>query len=85
LLDAVATLSKANGIQSVQRGARVAAIEELLVSLLTHLPVPMREDIAVSFCGRIEYLMLRIDDRNLPERYHSALLTEINRYLTALV
>lgn len=80
----LATLSKANGIGLVQHGARVAVIGELLVSLITHLPVSTREDIGKSFRDRIEDLMSLSDDMGLPEKYHSALLSEVNRYLNAL-
>ena len=83
-LDLLAALSTANGISSVQQGARLAVMGELLVSVLTHLPDTMRADIVKSFRGRVEYLMSLSDDRTLPEKYHSALLTEVNRYLNAL-
>ncbi|MFK4446590.1 hypothetical protein ABH944_006783 [Caballeronia udeis] len=84
LLDSLATLSKANGISAVQQGARLAVMGELLVSVLTHLPDAMRADIAESFRGKVEYLMSLSDDTPLPEKYHSALLSEVNRYLNAL-
>ncbi|CAB3777199.1 hypothetical protein [Paraburkholderia caffeinilytica] len=84
LLDSLATLSKINGMSVVQHGARLAVFGELLVSVLTHLPASMRAEIAGSFRGRIEDLMSLGDDRGLPEQYHSALLTEVNRYLNAL-
>jgi hypothetical protein len=84
LLDALATLSKANGQAVVQHGARLAVVGELLVCMLTHLPNAMRADIAASFRDRIEDLLSLGDDRCLPEKYHSALLTEVNRYLNAL-
>jgi len=83
-LDSLATLSKANGMNAVRHGARLAVIGELLVSVLTHLPASMRADIAESFRDRIEDLMSLGDDRSLPEQYHSALLTEVNRFLNAL-
>ncbi len=81
LLDALTTLSKSNGMAVVQHGARIAVIGELLVSVLMHLPRSMQADIAKSFRDRIEDLMSLSDDRYLPEQYHSALLTEVNRYL----
>ncbi|RDJ97576.1 hypothetical protein [Paraburkholderia lacunae] len=84
LLDSLVTLSKANGTTVVQHGARLAVLGELLASLLTHLPHSMRVAIAASFRNRIEDLMSLSDDRCLPEKYHSALLTEVNRYLNAL-
>jgi hypothetical protein len=84
LLNAVATLSKTNGMSVLQHGARLAVIGELLVSVLTHLPASMRADIAMAFRERIEDLMSLSDDRCLTEQYHSALLTEVNRYLNAL-
>ncbi|CAB3807803.1 hypothetical protein [Paraburkholderia caffeinilytica] len=83
LLDAVVILSKANGINVVQLGARLAVVGELLVSVLAHLPVSMRADIVKSFRDRIEELMSLSDDWSLPESYHSALLSEVNRYLNA--
>src|SRR5579863_3711539 len=76
LLDSLVSLSKENGIATVQHGARLAVLGELLVSLLTHLPHSMRVAIATSFRDRIEHLMSLGDDRCLPEKYHSALLTE---------
>ncbi|WP_147408580.1 hypothetical protein [Paraburkholderia fungorum] len=84
LLDLVAILSKANGMGVVQHGARLAVMSELLVSVLTHLPDTMRADIVKSFRDRIENLMSLGDDRCLHEKYHAALLTEVNRYLNAL-
>ena len=84
LLDSLATLSKINGMSVVQHGARLAVVSELLVSVLTLLPAAMQADIARSFRGRIEDLMSLSDDRSLPEQYHSAFLTEVNRYLNAL-
>lgn len=84
LLDALTTLSKSNGHAVVQHGARLAVVGELLVAMLTHLPNAMRVEIAASFRDRIEDLMSLGDDRCLPEKYHSALLTEVNRYLNAL-
>lgn len=84
LLDSLTVLAKANGISVIQHGARIAAIGELLVSVLAHLPTTRRTEIVESFRERIENLMSLGDDRNLPEQYHSALLTEINRYLNAL-
>lgn len=84
LTDALTTLSKSNGITGIQHGARLAVIGELLVSMLMHMPHAMRADIARLFRDRIEDLMSLSDDRCLPEKYHSALLTEINRYLNAL-
>jgi hypothetical protein len=84
LLNLVARLSEANGISAVQHAARLAVMGELLVSVLTHLPDSMRTDIVGSFRDRVEYLMLLSDDRSLPGQYHSALLSEINRYLSAL-
>jgi len=84
LFDLLATLSKANGISAVQHGARLAVMGELLVSVLTHLPDAMRANIVKSFRGRVEYLMSLSDDTPLPETYHSALLSEVNRYLNAL-
>jgi len=83
-LELLATLSKANGISAVQQGARLAVMGELLVAMLTHLPHAMRADIIKSFRGRVEHLMSLSDDRPLPEKYHSALLSEVNRYLKAL-
>ncbi|TAL98706.1 MAG: hypothetical protein EPN73_01950 [Paraburkholderia sp.] len=84
LLESLATLSKINGMSVLQHGARLAVIGELLVSVLTHLPAAMRADIVQSFRDRVEYLMSLSDDRSLPEQYHSAFLTEVNRYLNAL-
>jgi hypothetical protein len=84
-LDLLAALSKANGISAVQQGARLAVVGELLVSVLTHLPDAMRAEIVKSFRGRVEYLMSLTDDTPLPENYHSALLSEVNRYLKALL
>lgn len=84
LLHSLATLSKINGMSVVQHGARLAVIGELLASVLAHLPAAMQEDIARTFRERVEDLMSLSDDRDLPEQYHSALLTEINRYLNAL-
>lgn len=84
LLNALTALSKVNGITVVQHDARLAVIGELLASVLTHLPNAMRADIAASFRDRIEDLMGLSDDRCLPEKYHSSLLTEVNRYLNAL-
>ncbi|MDN7180545.1 hypothetical protein M0D69_21585 [Caballeronia sp. SEWSISQ10-4 2] len=84
LLDLLTTLSTRNGIAVVQHGARLAVVGELLVAMLAHLPVAMRADIVESFRDRIEDLMSLGDDRCLPEQYHSALLTEVNRYLNAL-
>ena len=84
LLDAVAILSKANGITVVQHGARLAVIGELLVALLKHLPAEMQAEVAGVFRDTIEDLMSLSDGRRLPEQYHSALLTEVNRYLNAL-
>ena len=84
LLDLLTTLSTRNGIAVVQHGARLAVVGELLVAMLAHLPVAMRAGIVESFRDRIEDLMSLSDDRSLPEQYHSALLTEVNRYLNAL-
>jgi hypothetical protein len=84
LLDLLTTLSTRNGIAVVQHGARLAVVGELLVAMLAHLPVAMRAGIVESFRDRIEELMSLSDDRSLPEQYHSALLTEVNRYLNAL-
>jgi hypothetical protein len=84
LLDAVATLSKGNGMTVVRHGARLAVIGELLVALLKHLPAAMQAEVAGVFRDRIEDLMSLSDGRRLPEQYHSALLTEVNRYLNAL-
>ncbi|CAB3807854.1 hypothetical protein [Paraburkholderia caffeinilytica] len=84
LIDSITTLSKINGIAVVQQGARLAVIGELLASILTHLPLSMRADIAKSFRDRIESVMSLGDDRCLHEKYHSALLTEVNRYLNVL-
>ncbi|RDK00122.1 hypothetical protein DLM46_24290 [Paraburkholderia lacunae] len=63
---------------------RDAGWGELLVSVLTYLPAAMQADIAGAFRERIEDLMSLGDDRYLPGEYHSALLTEVNRYLNAL-
>jgi hypothetical protein len=84
LRDALVTLSRTNGLAVIQHGARLAVIGELLVSVLAHLPQSMRADIASAFRDRIEVLMSLSDDRCLPEKYHSALLTEVNRYLKPL-
>jgi hypothetical protein len=84
LLDSLVTLSTNNGTTVVQHGARFAVMGELLVSVLTHLPDTMRADIVKSFRARVEYLMSLSDDKPLPEKYHSALLSEVNRYLNAL-
>jgi hypothetical protein len=84
LLDSLAALSKSNGLSVIQHSARFAVVGELLVSVLTHLPVAMRADIASSFRNRIEDLMSLSDDRCLPEQYHSTLLAEVNRYLNVL-
>lgn len=84
LLASLAALSKANGMAVVQQGVRLAVIGELLASVLTHLPAALRADIAEAFRDRVEDLMSLSDDRSLPEAYHSALLTEVNRYLNAL-
>jgi hypothetical protein len=84
LLDSLVSLSKMNGMSVVQHGARLAVMGELLVSVLAHLPVAMRADIVESFRERIEEVMCLGDDRSLPQHYHSALLTEVNRYLNAL-
>ena len=84
LLDSLVTLSTTNGMSVVQQGARLAVMGELLVSVLTHLPDAMRADIVESFRSRVDYLMSLSDDRPLPEKYHSALLSEVNRYLKAL-
>ncbi|MGX6999314.1 hypothetical protein [Caballeronia sp. KNU42] len=84
LLDSLVTLSTTNGMSVVQQGARLAVMGELLVSVLTHLPDAMRSDIDESFRSRVDYLMSLSDDRPLPEKYHSALLSEVNRYLKAL-
>ena len=84
LLDSLATLSTLNGISLLQHSARLEIISGLLASVLTRLPLAMREGVAESFRGRVEKLMSLSDDRPLPETYHSALLTEVNRYLNAL-
>lgn len=84
LLDSLATLSKNTGMNVIQHSARLAVMGELLVSVLTNLPASMRADIARVFRDRIEDLMSLGDDRCLPEKYHSALLTEVNRYLNVL-
>lgn len=84
LIDWLVTLSKTNGINSVQHGVRLAVIGELLVSVLRHLPDSMRANVIASFRDRVEDLMSLADDKILPEQYHSALLTEVNRYLNAL-
>ena len=84
LLDALATLSTTNGHTVLQHGARIQVIGDLLAALLTHLPNGMRADIAVSFRDRVEALMALGDDRCLPEKFHSAMLAEVNRYLNAL-
>jgi hypothetical protein len=84
LLESLAILSRTTGSTVVQHGARLAVIGELLATLLTHLPDATRVEIAGSFRERVEDLMSLCDDRALPEQYHSALLTEVNRYLNAL-
>ncbi|MFL9869780.1 hypothetical protein PQR67_36930 [Paraburkholderia fungorum] len=84
LIGALTLLSRTNGINAVQHGARLAVIGELLISMLVHLPASMKADVTRSFRNRIEVLMSLSDDRCLPEEYHSALLTEINRYLSAV-
>jgi hypothetical protein len=84
LLESLASLSRASGMTVVQHGARLAVIGELLVSVLTQMPAAMRTDTVEAFRNRIEDLMSMSDDRRLPEQYHSALLTEVNRYLNAL-
>lgn len=83
-LDSLSTLSKATGMSVVQHGARLAVMGELLVSILMHLPASVQTDIAGTFRDRIEELMSLSDDMSLPKQYHSALLTEVNRYLNAL-
>jgi hypothetical protein len=84
MLDSLTSLSKMSGISAVQHGARLAVVGELLVSILMHLPTTTRADIVEFFRDGIEDLMSLSDDRILPQQYHSALLTEINRYLNAL-
>jgi len=84
LLDSLVALSKINGIGVVQHGARLSVIGELLVSMLTHLPASTRVAIAGSFRDRISVLTSLSDDNGLPSQYHSALQTEVNRYLNAL-
>lgn len=84
LLDSLVSLSKINGMSVVQHGARLAVMGELLVAVLANLPASMRVDIVESFRERIEEVMCLGDDRSLPQQYHSALLTEVNRYLNAL-
>ncbi|HEV3422727.1 MAG TPA: hypothetical protein VG105_02885 [Paraburkholderia sp.] len=84
LLDSVASLSRISAMSVVEHGARHSVVGELLLSILTHLPLSMQADIAKAFRNRIDGLMSLGDDRYLPERYHSALLTEVNRYLNVL-
>ena len=84
LLDLVANLSQKNGMCLVQHGARLAVIGELLAAMLMHLSAATRADIVESFRNRIEELMALGDDKCFPEKYLSALLTEINRYLNVL-
>jgi hypothetical protein len=84
LLDSIAMLSENTSVSVIQHSARLAVVGELLVSVLTHLPVSMRADIVGLFRDSIEDLMSLSDDRLLPQQYHSALLTEVNRYLNAL-
>jgi hypothetical protein len=81
LLDSLSILSKASGMGVVQHDARLAVVGELLVSVLTHLPVAMRAEIGESFRDRIEDVMSLNDDRSLSKQYHSALLNEVNFYL----
>jgi hypothetical protein len=83
LIDLLTTLSKTNGNAVIQQGARIAVIGELLTALLTHLPHGMRAEVDKSFRERIETLLSMADDSRLPEKYQSALLTEVNRYLYA--
>jgi hypothetical protein len=83
-LESLAILSRTTGITVVQYGARLAVIGELLATLLAHLPDATRSEISESIRERIEDLMSLCDDRALPEQYHSTLLAEVNRYLTAL-
>lgn len=68
-LDSVATLSKINCMGVVQHGARLAAIGELLGSVLTHMSGFMRADIARSLRDRIDDLMSLGDDRSPSEQY----------------
>ncbi|WP_211627927.1 hypothetical protein [Paraburkholderia nemoris] len=84
LLDSFSTLSKATGISMAQYDAHLAVMGELLASILAHLPASMQADVAGTFRDRIEDLMSLSDDISPPKHYHSALLTEVNRYLNAL-
>lgn len=84
LLDSIVTLSKMNSASVVQHGAHLAVMGELLVSVVAHLPYALRADIVASFRGRIEELMSHWDDRPVPEQFHSAFLSEVNRYLGTL-
>jgi hypothetical protein len=80
LIELLTTLSKTNGNAVIQQGARIAVIGELLAALLTNLPQTVRTEVDKSFRDRIELLLSMADDSRLPERYQSALLTEVNRY-----
>lgn len=84
LLDSIVALSKINSVSVVQHGAHLAVMGELLASVVAHLPYGLRADIVASFRGRVEALMSHWDDRPLPEQFHSAFLSEVNRYLGAL-
>lgn len=84
MLDAMMSLSANSGLTVVQHGARLAVIGELLGALLAALPAPLRGNVETGFRQRVEDLLAITDDKQLPEQYHSALLTEVNRYLNAL-
>lgn len=84
MLDAMMNLSTNSGMTVVQHGARLAVIGELLAALLEALPVSLCQVVEPVFRQKVDVLMAGTDDRPLPQQYHTALLTEVNRYLNAL-
>ncbi|MCY1212945.1 hypothetical protein D9M68_464670 [compost metagenome] len=72
------------GEASLQQGARMLVMRELLRSLCSHLPASTRTAVTIAFRLSVEDLMAKTDDHPMPDSFHTALLSEVNGYLDCL-
>jgi hypothetical protein len=72
------------GDVSVQYGARILVIREMLIALTSAMSSAQREHINEFFQGRIEETLIASDNRGLSTAYYDALYSEIGIYLACL-
>jgi len=69
---------------SIQQGAHLLVMRQLLLVLCDHAPASLKAEITQAFRCGIEDVLSRTDDKAMPASFYSTLLGEFNAYMRCL-